>query len=75
MNYEDWSWFLEKSKTIAGEKEVVIISDSHPALLRSAPEIFGAENHVYCYRHLKENFNTIVTKHIIRENKGQECAL
>ena len=31
-NYEDWSWFLEKLKTIFGEKEVVIISYRYPAL-------------------------------------------
>ncbi|RVW69317.1 hypothetical protein CK203_062749 [Vitis vinifera] len=43
-----------------GEKEVVIISDKHPALLRSVPEVFGLENHAYCYRHLKENFSTFV---------------
>ena len=34
-NYEDWSWFLEKFKTIVRENEVVIISDKHPTLLRS----------------------------------------
>ena len=48
-NYEDWSWFLEKLKTIIGDKEVVIISYKHHALLRSVPKIFGAENHAYCY--------------------------
>ena len=74
-NYEDWSWFLEKLKTIVGEKEVVIISYRHYALLRSVPEIFGAENHAYCYRHLKENFSTIVTKHNTKGNKGKESTL
>ena len=70
-NYEDWSWFIEKLKTIVGENEVVIISDRHPALLRSVLEILEAENHTYSYRHLKENFNTVVTKHNIRGNKGK----
>ena len=42
-NYEDWSWFLEKLKMIFGEKEVVIISYRHPALLQSVLEIFGAD--------------------------------
>ena len=43
--------------------------------MRSVPEIFGAENHAYCYRHLKENFNTVVTKHNTRGNKGKESTL
>ena len=42
-NYEDWSWFLEKLKTIIGENEVVIIPYIHPALLRSVLRIFGAK--------------------------------
>ena len=74
-NYEDWSWFLEKLKTIFEDEEVVIISYKHPSLLWSVPEIFGDENHAYYYRHLKENFNTVVTKHNTRGNKGKECVL
>ena len=62
-NYEDWSWFLVNLKTIVGENEIVIISDRHPALLRSGPKIFGAENHAYFYRHLKENFSTFISRH------------
>ena len=53
-------------KMIAREKEVIIISNLHPTLLRSVPEIFGAENHAYYYRHLKENFSTVVTKYNIK---------
>ncbi|RVW73925.1 hypothetical protein CK203_056316 [Vitis vinifera] len=34
-NYEDWLWFLEKLKIVVGNMEVIIISDRHPALLRS----------------------------------------
>ena len=67
--------FLDKLKTIVREKGVVIISDRHPALLGSVLEIFRAKNHAYYYRHLKENFSTIVTKHNARGNKGKECAL
>ena len=74
-NYENWSWFLEMLNTIVGVKKVVIISDKHPALLWSVPEIFGVENHAYCYQHLKENFRIVVTKHNTRGNKGKECAL
>ena len=48
-NYYDWSWFLQKLKMVVGDKEVVIISYRHPTLLRSVPEIFGYDNHAYCY--------------------------
>ncbi|RVX19034.1 hypothetical protein CK203_007171 [Vitis vinifera] len=74
-NYEDWLWFLEKLKIVVGNKEVIIISDRHPALLRSVPEVFGIENHAYCYRHLKENFSSFLSKHNTRGNKGKENAL
>ena len=47
-NYEDWSWFLQILKKMIGDKEVIIISDGHHALLGSVLEIFGAENHSYC---------------------------
>ncbi|KAL6326898.1 hypothetical protein AAG906_012174 [Vitis piasezkii] len=49
---------------------IIIISDGHPALLRSVPEVFGLENHAYCYRHLKENFSSFLSKHNTRGNKG-----
>ena len=74
-NYEDGSWFLQNLKKVVAEKEVVIISDRHPALLRSVPEVFGLENHAYFYRHLKENFSTFVSKQITKGNKGKENAL
>ncbi|XP_034674228.1 uncharacterized protein LOC117905411 [Vitis riparia] len=74
-NYDDWSWFLQNLKKLVGDKEVVIISDRHPALLRSVPEVFGLENHAYCYRHLKENFSSFLSKHNTRGNKGKENAL
>ncbi|RVW94875.1 hypothetical protein CK203_034615 [Vitis vinifera] len=66
--------FVAHSKVV-GDKEVVIISDRHPALLRSVPEVFGLENHAYCYRHLKENFSSFLSKHYTRGNKGKENAL
>ena len=65
-NYEDWSWFLVNLKAIVGENEVVIISYRHLALLRSVPKIFGAENHAYFYRHLKENFSIFISRHNTR---------
>eukprot|EP00261_Vitis_vinifera_P038379 XP_019079622.1 PREDICTED: uncharacterized protein LOC109121562 [Vitis vinifera] len=74
-NYDDWSWFLQNLKKLVGDKEVVIISDRHPALLRSVPKVFGLENHAYCYCHLKENFSSFLSKHNTRGNKGKENAL
>ena len=74
-NYEDWSWFLQNMKKVVGNREVVIISYRHPALLRSVHEIFGTENHAYCYRHLKENFSAFLTRHKTRGNKGKENEL
>ncbi|KAL6328039.1 hypothetical protein AAG906_033307 [Vitis piasezkii] len=50
-NYEDWLWFLEKLKIVVGNKEIIIILDRLFALLRSVLEVFGLENHAYCYRH------------------------
>ena len=61
--------------TIVGENEVVIMSDRHPALLRSAPEIFGTNNHVYCCQHLKENVSTFILRRNTIRNKGKEAAL
>ena len=71
-NYEDWLWFLEKPKIVVRNKEVIIISDRHPALLRNVPKVFGIENHAYCYRHLKENFSSFLSKHNTRGNKGKK---
>ena len=74
-DYEDWSWFLKNLKKVSGDKEVVIISDRRPALLRSVREIFGVENHAYCYYHLKEDFNNFLNKNVINGNQGKENAL
>ena len=49
---------------------MVIISNRHPSLLRSVPEVFGTENHAYYYRHLKENFSTFLNRHNTKGNKG-----
>ena len=54
---------------------MVIFSERHPSLLRSVPELFGGENHGYCYRYLKENFSGFFNKYNTRGNKGKENAL
>ena len=74
-NYEDWNWFLQNLKNLIGHKDVVILSDGHSGLLRSVTELFGEENHAYCYRHLKENFSSFFNKSNTRGNKGKENAL
>ncbi|WJZ82782.1 hypothetical protein VitviT2T_002510 [Vitis vinifera] len=70
-NYEDWYWFLEKLKGILDGREVIIISDRHQGILRSVSELFGVENHAYCYRHVKENFSSFFNRQNIRGKKGK----
>ena len=55
-------------------KQVIVISDRHPALIRSVFEVFDLQNHAYCYRHLKENFSNFLSKHNTWGNKGKENA-
>ncbi|KAL6326080.1 hypothetical protein AAG906_000955 [Vitis piasezkii] len=57
-------------KIVVGNKEVIIISDRHPALLRSVPEV---TNH--CYHHVNENFSSFLSKHNTQGNKGKKNAL
>ena len=52
-NYKNRSWFFQNLKKVVGDKEVVIISGKNSTLLRSVLEVFGLENHAYCYCHLK----------------------
>ena len=54
---------------------MVILSNRHLGLLLSVPELYGGENHAYCYCHLKENFSSFFNKYNIRGNKGNENAL
>ena len=54
----------------------MIISNRHLALFLSVSAgIFGVENHVYCYHHLKEKVSFFLTWHKTRGNKGKESAL
>ena len=41
-------------KEIINDREVVIISNRHQTILHSVFEVFGIENHVYCYFHVKK---------------------
>ncbi|RVW18380.1 hypothetical protein CK203_112317 [Vitis vinifera] len=53
----EWTSSEKRLKQLVGEMEVVIISGRHHAIIRSVAEVFGVENHAYCYRHLKEDFS------------------
>ena len=66
---------ITKLKNLIGDKDVVILSDKHPCLLRSVPELFGGKNYAYCYHYLKENFNSFFNKYNTRGNKRKENAL
>ena len=59
-NYEDWNWFLQNLKNLIGDKDVVILSNRHSGLQHSVLEIFRGDNHIYCYRHLNENFSSFL---------------
>ena len=50
---------------VIGERDVIIISDRHQGIIRSVLEVFGSENHAHCYRHIKENFSTIVKHYLV----------
>lgn len=73
-NYEYWSWFLQQSKMAISEMEVIIISDRHQGIIRSVSEVFKFEYHAYCYRHVKENFNSSLTKSNTQRRNGKENA-
>ena len=74
-NYEEWFWLLQNLKKVVRDKEVLIISNRHPVFICSILEVFGLENHVYCYHHLKANFSSFFSKHNTKRNKGKENAL
>ncbi|KAL6320221.1 hypothetical protein AAG906_004730 [Vitis piasezkii] len=67
--------FGVKLKGILQDKKVVIISNGHQAILHSISQLFGVENHAYCYRHVKENFSSYVTKHSMKGQRSKEDAL
>ena len=52
----------------------MIISDTHQGILHSVSELFGTENHAYCYYHLKENFTSCFNRQNIRGKKRKEDA-
>ena len=56
-------------------KKVVIISYRHERILRSVSKLFGIENHVYCYRHVKEKFVSLFNRQNIRGKKEKEDVL
>ena len=67
--------FLEKLKGVLDGKKVIIILDRHQGILYSVSKLFGIENHVYCYRHVKEKFVSFFNRQNIRGKKKKEDAL
>lgn len=57
------------------EMEVIIISDRHQGIIRSVSEVFKFEYHAYCYRRVKENFNSSLTKSNTQGRNEKENAL
>ena len=57
---------------VIGEREVIIISNRHQGIIHSVSEVFDCENHAHCYRHIKENFNSFLTKLNTEEMKWKE---
>ena len=43
--------------------------------MHSVFELFGIENHAYCYHHVKENFASFFNRQNIREKNGKEDIL
>lgn len=58
-----------------GEREVVIISYRHQSIIHSVSKVFRSYYHAHCYRHIKKNFNSSLTKHNTRERKEKDNAL
>ncbi|XP_058181180.1 uncharacterized protein LOC131299611 [Rhododendron vialii] len=61
-NYVDWLWFMHNLKEIVAKKEVVLVTDHNPGLLRAVKELFGEECNAWCVRHVKENFSKFATE-------------
>ena len=61
--------------TEGGDKEVVIISYRHQSIISSVSDVFEFDYHVHCYRHIKENFSSFLTKHNTGGRKENENAL
>ena len=57
---------------VIDEREVIIISNRHQGIICSVSKVFGSENHAHCYRHIKENFSSFLTKLNTKGGKGKE---
>ena len=47
---------------VISERKVVIIFNRHQGIIHSVSKVFGSEFHAHCFHHVKENFDTILTK-------------
>ncbi|KAK4284108.1 hypothetical protein QN277_000981 [Acacia crassicarpa] len=73
VTFDEWSWFLHNVKEIIGSVQVTIVSYRHSAIIDAVKAIFGDERHAYCYRHLKENFSSLVTN--FNKELGRNCGI
>ncbi|KAK4284109.1 hypothetical protein QN277_000982 [Acacia crassicarpa] len=73
VTFDEWLWFLCNVKEIIGSVQVTLVSYRHSAIIDAVKAIFGDERHSYCYRHLKENFSSEVTK--FNKSLGRNCGL
>ena len=60
---------------MVGDKKLVIISNRSQSIISSVFYVFKFDYHVHCYRHIKENFSSFLTKHNTRGMKGKKNAL
>lgn len=71
-SYDDWHWFLSNVRRVTGTRNLTIVSDPHPNIIRSVVEIFGSQNQAYCYWHLKENFGNYISKVMSRVKRSSK---
>lgn len=59
------------------DREVVVVSDRNGIILSSVDNIFGADNHAHCYRHVQEIFNDFIDTNpdFKLKSQGKETAI
>ena len=68
---EDWLWFLTQLHECLGGNKLVVMSYCNKGLLAGVAVAFGKESHLYCVRHVMENFLSKAAKLGIRRNASK----